>query len=368
MRASTLSNGFALFSMFFGAGNITFPLVLGLAASNNLPLALVGFIITAVLIPFSGLISIAFSDGKYTTFFQQIGKYPGLFVTIFLVALLGPCAGIPRCITLTYSTLHVVFPALSLPVFNAAFCVVLYFLSVQKNKIVEIIGSYLSPVLLALLVLIIIKGVFFTSTSPQEVSGCNNSFVYGLFEGYNTMDLLASFFFSSLVCSRVKSGHTSKKTFLLSMLQASGIGALLLALIYVGFSFVAAKNAAALAHVSPEELLGHIGTLVLGNFAGMVVCLAVALTCLTTVIALTSISASFIQETVFRSKISYKVSVILILCISLFVATLGFSGIIQVCLPVLTILYPSLVLFCLLSIVRNVYKMGPYARHEKLSY
>ena len=109
IKNTSLSTGFAMFSMFFGAGNITFPLIIGQTVEDGLVWALLGLILTAVLIPFSGLMSITLFEGDYESFFSRIGRIPGMSVIIMLICLIGPFGGIPRCITLTYSTLKVYF-------------------------------------------------------------------------------------------------------------------------------------------------------------------------------------------------------------------------------------------------------------------
>jgi len=361
MKSTTVSNGFALFSMFFGAGNITFPLVIGLASSQNLSLALLGFILTAVLIPFSGLIAISLFNGEYKKFFYRLGKVPGFLIIAFLVALIGPLAGIPRCITLTYSTLFVAFPYMSLLTFSVVACVIIFFACARKNAIVSLIGNFLTPLLLFFLGLIIVKGILFPPENTDPGGVQESPFFFGLIEGYNTMDLLASFFFSSLICDRVKASSRSSSQLIASVLKASLIGAGLLSLVYVGFSYVAANYSFALGSLSSDKLLGSIGGHVLGQWAGVVVCVCVALTCLTTAIALTAISAEFLRTEIFGQKIQYPVSIVCILVTSFLVSTLGFTGIISLMLPVLEILYPLLVIFCLLTIAAKVYKKGPKA-------
>lgn len=73
MKARTLSNtiatGFAIFSMFFGAGNVVFPLALGQFAKDKHPYAAFGLVLTAVIVPFIGLIAMALFNGNYKHFF-----------------------------------------------------------------------------------------------------------------------------------------------------------------------------------------------------------------------------------------------------------------------------------------------------------
>ena len=362
IRSTSLSTGLAMFSMFFGAGNITFPLIIGQTVEGGLLWALIGLIVTAVLIPFSGLFAITLFKGNYETFFNRIGHTPGLIVIIILLAILGPFGAIPRCVTLTYSTLKVYFTGFHLLTFSTFSAVLVFFCSWKKNRIIDFIGYVLSPLLVLFLFVIIIKGVFFSASIPLGTSQISNPFVYGLKEGYNTMDLLAAFFFSSLVYQRLKRQSREEKDhkdLLLPVLKASLIGASLLGLIYIGFSYVAAHQSHALQGTSIDQLLGKIGSIVLGHHAGLIVSIAIALTCLTTAIALTVISAEFLQKRLSKGRLSYEWALAIILIISVGVSALEFKGIVHLLSPVLQIIYPALLVLCLCNILHKTFHFKP---------
>lgn len=212
-----------MFSMFFGAGNITFPLVIGQSVEGGLIWALLGLILTAVIVPFSGLIAITLYEGDYESFFDRIGRWPGLAVIILLLSMIGPFGGIPRCITLTYSTLKVYFSSMNLLTFSLISSLIIFLCSWKRNRILDLMGYILSPLLLLFLVVIIVKGIFFSSSDPVGSSHVAHPFFYGLKEGYNTMDLLAAFFFSSMVYSGLKKqqeGKEKKDSFSLSLKRA----------------------------------------------------------------------------------------------------------------------------------------------------
>ncbi|MBF5059470.1 branched-chain amino acid transport system II carrier protein [Candidatus Neptunochlamydia vexilliferae] len=359
MKNKSLSIGLAMFSMFFGAGNITFPLVIGQTVEGGLIWALLGLILTAVLVPFSGLFSITLFEGNYESFFSRIGKWPGTIVIIILLSMIGPFGAIPRCITLTYSTLKVYFSGLHLLTFSLISCAILFLCSWKRSRIIDLIGSVLSPVLLLFLVAIIVKGVFFSSTDPVGSSQVSHPFFYGLKEGYNTMDLLAAFFFSSLVYSKLKEQAGEKKSLLLPVFKASLIGAGLLGGIYIGFSYVAAFHSLSLDGVGAEQLLGRIGQVVLGHHAGLIVCVSIALTCLTTAIALTVVCAEFLQKRISKGRISYELSLLVVLTIAALVSTLEFTGIVRLLAPILQVMYPSLLILCLFNIFHKTFDYKP---------
>ncbi|QVL54889.1 MAG: branched-chain amino acid transport system II carrier protein [Simkaniaceae bacterium] len=359
LKSTSLSTGLAMFSMFFGAGNITFPLIIGQTVEGGLVWALLGLVLTAIVIPFSGLLSISLYEGDYESFFSRIGKGPGLFVIILLLAMIGPFGGIPRCITLTYSTLKVYFSGMHLLTFSLVSCLIVFLCSWKKNRILDLIGYVLSPILVLLLVVIIIKGVFFSNSDPVGSSHVTHPFFYGLREGYNTMDLLAAFFFSSLVYNKLKEQQGERKSVLVPVFKASLIGAGLLSIIYIGFSYVAAHHSMALDGTGADQLLGRIGQIVLGQHAGLIVCMSIALTCLTTAIALTVVCAEFLQKRITKGRLSYDWSLVAVLVTTACVSTLEFTGIVKLLAPVLEVVYPSMLVLCVMNVFHKLLNYQP---------
>ena len=94
-----------LFGMFFGAGNLIFPVHLGQIAGRNMIPAMVGFIITAVGIPILGVAAIGntHSDGLQSLA-SKVGKGYGYFFTCLLYLTIGPFFAIPRCATTSFTT------------------------------------------------------------------------------------------------------------------------------------------------------------------------------------------------------------------------------------------------------------------------
>ncbi|MCH9630675.1 MAG: Branched-chain amino acid transport system 2 carrier protein [Chlamydiia bacterium] len=355
----SIRNGFALFSMFFGAGNVIFPLIIGQTVKGNLFFSLCGLMITAIIVPFSGVISTSLFQGDYQSYFRRVGAVPGFLIILLLFALIGPFGGIPRLIGLSYSSLKVYLPKIKLFSFSAISCIVILLFSIRKKDILKVLGLVLTPILLISLCVIIVKGTFFSQASHHHGESLKplKAFFYGIKEGYNTMDLLASFFFASMVYKRMKSQSVSDepKSMMVNMLKASVIGATLLALVYVGFSYVAATFCSELSTVSSDQYLGKIGQIVLGKHAGIIVCLTIVMSCLTTAIALSSLCADFLCDLFKDRKPSYPLSLLIVLILTWGVSTLEFSGIVRILSPVLQICYPSLLAVSILNIFYKVY-------------
>lgn len=358
-KFSTLTTGFAMFSMFFGAGNVVFPLALGQYAQSQNIYAILGLLITAVGVPFLGLISMTLFNGHYQSFFGRIGKVPGFLLAAAIMGLIGPFGALPRCIALSFSTLHMYLPSLSLPVFSMFSCLLIYLLTFRKNRIVDILGYALTPFLLIILLVIIIKGFWEAPAIPVSDLSSSFTFFEGLKEGYQTMDLLGAFFFCSVVLNALRKSSVvnslDSKALMSSTLKASCIGAFLLGAIYVGFSYIAAFYSVHLDGIGKEALLGTISHHILGPYAGIVASAAVALACLTTAIALAAVFAEFLHLEISQNRINYHTSLLITLAISFVFSILNFTGLIAFLAPILQVCYPALIILSALNIAYKLF-------------
>lgn len=347
--------GLAIFAMFFGAGNIIFPLALGQHALNQSPWALCGLLLTAVAMPFAGLLAMFRYRGQIRLFFGRFGKIPGLLIASLTIALLGPFGAAPRCITLAYSTLNLSLPGIPLILFSAVACGLILCFAYRENQLLKLLGYVLSPFKIILLVWIIIKG--FMETPETTLISLNSSeishFWHGLTEGYNTMDLLAAFFFAPIVLSSL--GRPEKeKDFNRFVLKASAIGALLLTGIYVGFCYLAYFYAPELKGIPSDGLLGAIAIKVLGQHAGLIVSLTVTIACLSTAIALIAAFANFMEKEVLHGRIGRVPILIVSLLMTFAITTLKFQGIAHFLNPILELCYPALILLTFYNLLMPI--------------
>ena len=359
-----LSTGLAMFSMFFGAGNVVFPLDLGRVAGNMNLYAISGLLLTAVLVPFTGLFAMFLFSGDYDSFFKRIGKIPGFLVISFLMALIGPFMAIPRCITLSFSTMSMYFPSMSLFYFSLASVILLYVLTVNRKKILDLLGLFLSPLLLISLLFLIIKGLIYHPAAKVVAISRVDVFLYGLREGYYTMDLLGAFFFSVVILLGLKRSlgkdfkmdtPEDKKRFFKITLISSGIGALLLSLVYTGFSYVASFYSLGLNAAQKDTVLSVLASTILGPVGRIISNVAVTLACLTTAMTLTAVFSEFIQNELFKNKLNYKSSLIVTLILTFAMSELGFMGIIKMSMPILSIGYPVLIVLTFLNLANKLF-------------
>ncbi|HEY4832513.1 MAG TPA: branched-chain amino acid transport system II carrier protein [Waddliaceae bacterium] len=341
--------GMAIFAMFFGAGNIIFPLALGQIALDKTPWGLSGLLLTAVAMPFAGLLAMFRHGGQVRLFFNRLGKVPGLIVASLIISLLGPFGAAPRCIALAHSTLLLSLPGIPLILFSASACLLIFLFVYRENRILKLLGYFLSPLKIIFLILIIIKGFIeapeatLISEDPSKIS----HFWHGLTEGYNTMDLLAAFFFAPIVVSSL--GNREKGRDLNHfVLIASAIGAFLLAVVYIGFCYLAYFYAPQLEGVSNDQLLGAIALKILGPYAGLIVGLTVTFACLTTAIALIAAFTSFMHKEVL--KIGHFPILLTSLVTTFGITILEFQGIARFLNPILEICYPALILLTIYNL------------------
>lgn len=363
LKSPSLAIGLAMFSMFFGAGNVIFPLAVGQYAGDKNFYAMSGLILTAAIMPIVGVIAMILFDGNYRQFFGRLGKIPGFLLALAIISLLGPLGSTPRCIALSYTTLKGSFPDLSFVPFSAIACGIIFLFTARRNHILTLLGWVLTPLLLVSLVTIIIIGLI-AVPDIQNTSQANDSmFLHGLKEGYNTMDLLAAFFFSSTILNILrtssKANESSLHNYVNITLRASVVGAFLLAAIYVGFSYLAAFHGNQLVISGKDELLGAITMKVAGAHAGILVCITIALACLTTAIALISAFTDFIQKEVFKERISYEITLVSSLLLTFFISSLEFTGISTFLGPILQICYPGLIVLTFLNIAYRLKNFKP---------
>lgn len=242
-----------LFGMFFGAGNLIFPIFMGQLAGHHVWAASAGFLITGVGLPLLGVAALGVSqkDGLLELS-SQIGRKYGVFFTCLLYLTIGPFFAIPRCATVSFTV--GIEPFISdggkmagLGIFSFVFFAVVLFFSLKPGQILTWIGKILNPLFLILLSIFVIRALFSPAgnMSKIEASGAyvSGAFSTGLLEGYNTMDALAGLAFGIIVVNVIRSlgikesGAVAKNT-----IKAGVFSSLLMALIYVLVAVVGAQS------------------------------------------------------------------------------------------------------------------------------
>lgn len=355
--SSSFTAGFALFSMFFGAGNLIFPLLIGKSVGDNWVYATIGLGLTAVLVPFLGLAGMVFFDADYYKFFGRLGRVPGYLLLLLLQLILGPFGVIPRLFTLMHAITKPYFFDISLFYFSLIAGGLVFLCTVRKQNIIALLGIVLTPVLLLSLLGLFFSGLISPSTHFNTDTSPWNSFLEGLLGGYHTMDLIAAFLFATVILPYFKKeAGASNDSMPRQLFSSSLIAATLLLFTYVGLSYISAYHGLSqgIAHQS-EELLGSIAFKLLGPVGSFTAAMAVVTACLTTAISLSSIFADYLQKDLLKGKIDRIASLAVTLAIAVAFANLGFTGINAFLSPILQICYPGLIVLTVLNILHYLY-------------
>ncbi|MDO4228556.1 MAG: branched-chain amino acid transport system II carrier protein [Capnocytophaga sp.] len=362
--------GFALFAMFFGAGNLILPPFIGLTSGNQWNMSLLGFFVTAIMAPFLGVLVVTKSGISFTDLGKKI--HPKLIdiLAVLIILCIGPLVAIPRTGATTFEMgVRPFFAEFNNVVFAIIFFVVVWLLSISRAKIVDIIGKFLTPILLISLFVLIALGILNPVQSVDNgvvTLSSVEAFTFGFVEGYQTLDVLASVIFAGIIISAViDSGYSSAKERVNITLSAGFISTIALLIIYGGLIYLGATTdylvGKTSAEISRTDLLLHISTSILGKIGTLVMAIAIAFACLTTAIALTSATGD-IFERLSKGKIPYRLGVTLCTLISIFISTNGVDNIITYAVNVLLFIYPIVftLILCVLLFGRFVQSKAPF--------
>jgi branched-chain amino acid:cation transporter, LIVCS family len=356
-RKIVLTAGFAMFSMFFGSGNLVFPLLTGQLSISSYPAATLGFLLTAVIVPFLGLLGMILYDGNTKDFFSRLGRAPSFILILMILSLLGPFGVVPRCISVAYGGLIVLYPDLSYWGFSLAFCASVLALIWRSNNVVDVIGLLLTPFKLGGLMFLMFVGLYYAQPVLESSVTQSQAFTQGLTKGYHTMDLMAAFFFSSTTVHYLRRhlrAGDGQSTLVRLSLMASFIGAFILAIAYIGFISLGAKYAPELMDVQPESLLAVISRQALGDMALPIVSLTMVVACLATAVILTLLFVEFLHAEVLKNKISEKKAMVITVAMTFGVSLLGFSKICVILGTILEVSYPALIALAITNILHKL--------------
>jgi branched-chain amino acid:cation transporter, LIVCS family len=359
-----ISTGLAIFSMFFGAGNLMYPIRVGQISGSQNPWGIAGFLITTVLLPLAGLIVIILFQGDYSEFFNRLGRVPGFVLMFFCTAVVGPLIAMPRIVTLSYTMISPFIPGISLITFSISFLLLTFFATYKESRIVDFLGYVISPLLLISLVIIIVRGYLTGTTVTTTEQNALEMFWHNLKFGYQTLDLLGGIFFSSFVISILQKnysvpGKTDFKKLALLSIKAGSLGVSLLGLVYIGMSHLGVYFGHGLENINEGELFSAISFRVLGSHGAAIISIAVLMACFSTSIALTGVYAEYLSNHLFKNKINYITAAILTLLLTFIPSNFGLSAVLKFSAPLIYVTYPTVIVLTLLNIAYKMFDFKP---------
>ena len=353
-----LLTGFALFAMLFGAGNLIFPPMLGYETNSSWIPTMLAFTITGVGFPFLGILSVSIVGNGIKDFANRVSPTFSKIFAIISILAIGPMLAIPRTGATAYE-ITFLYNGMESPIYKYIYLIcyfgIVILFSLRANKVIERVGKILTPILLILLFLIIIKGIFFANLSVKP-DIYPHAFKRGFLEGYQTMDTIASIAYAGIILKAIKSGRnlTQKQEF--SFLIKAGLVAILsLALIYGGFALVGAKMHSVLVTKDKIELLVKTTSYLLGGYGNLILAICVAGACLTTAIGLVATVGEFFSSI---TSFKYENIVIFTVIISFLLSILGVESIIRISVPILIFIYPVMISLTILNL------FGKYIKND----
>lgn len=364
---SNLLIGSLLFGLFFGAGNLIFPVHLGQLAGENTLSATIGFLLTGVGLPIIGVVASALSRSESLyEMAKPVSKTYGILFTCALYLTIGPLFAIPRTATVAFEVGLTAFVTeanlpLALFVFSLLFFAATLFYALRPGRILDWVGRYLTPAFVGLLSILIIATVVRPMGNPVNYPALGNystqPLFTGIIDGYNTMDALASLAFAIIIISNIeKLGVTDPKRKAIETLKSGivclvGMGVIYSALAYMGATSLGSVESGANGGI----ILASVSKHYFGLFGQVLLAAIVLVACLKTAIGLITACGQMFSE-MFPNSLSYNQYAIAFTFVSFAIANFGLETIIQLSLPVLMFLYPLAIVLIILSLLNPVIK------------
>lgn len=359
-----ISVSLMLFAMFFGAGNLIFPPMLGNQAGSSMWSALLGFAITAVVFPILGILAIAKTDGA-KNLAKRVGPWFAVALPTVIYLSIGPGIAIPRNGSLAFEMS--VMPYLSaqsnVMIWRLGYTLIFFLLALylcfQPNKLVDRMGKLMTPVLIVLILVFFVGSIVklpVDISSPKEAY--SQPFFKGFIEGYNTMDTLATFCFGLVIALTIKSYEVKKDKEVIKYASKAGlIAGLMLFVVYAMIAYVGQILSNDLQNpANGGAVLFEATNKVFGNLGAIVLILIFTLACLTTVVGLiTSVSQFFAELS--NDKVNYKAWVLIFTFVSFVLSNFGLNSILTFSVPILVSIYPVAIVLVVLALLHDFMKL-----------
>lgn len=352
--------GFAIFAMVFGSSNIVFPLIVGKNFANHWFIAAMGWLLSGVLIHFVGDYSAILYDADNKKFMKPLGRYCTFFIMLCIMMLVGPFGGIARNVNVSFDCIKAAFPLVNGDIFKITYCIALVILAWNPGKLVDLIGRIFTPLKFGGVIGIIILALYLKDPNMPAVSvnsSSAESFVTSLKLGYQTMDMLTAFMAMGVIYGYIKNAMPVDKQndhdlLIKSSVKSFFIAGTIISIVYVGLIYLGAQYSPVLGNTPDAALFPEIAKLAMGPSAAWFVAIVIAVCCLATSIALTSIFADYLYKDIFLEKVNHKVLLIATGVSTYVMSLLGFGKICEILGAVLGVLYPFLIVFVIVRIIQ----------------
>ncbi|MCM5704784.1 branched-chain amino acid transport system II carrier protein [Larsenimonas salina] len=353
----TLALGLMTFALFLGAGNLIFPPQVGQQAGTDFWPAALGFLTTGVGLPVLGIVAVAVAGGGLDRILSPIPKAAATLFGLCIYLSIGPMFAMPRTATVAYNMGAAPFledpSAYVQPLYVGVFFLIAVSLSLMPGRLVDVVGKWITPILIALLAILAGATLLF----PQGDFGLpspdwhRSPFAKGVQSGYLTMDMLASMVFGILITNAIRNkGIEAPARITRYTLSAGAIAGVCLAAVYLPLAFMGATSHEVAPNAESGALIPAYVDALLGPTGGIILAVVITLACLTTAIGLLTACGEYFNRLI--PAVPYRVIIVALGISGIAVALQGLGTLIQVSVPVLSALYPLAIVVIALSLIR----------------
>lgn len=363
--------GMAMFSMFFGGGNLTFPIWIG-SETDSVPMSSFGFILSGVFLPFYGIIISLYFKGDNEQVLGGLGKTIGSILLFSLLLFWIPLGSGPRCNQLAYGAFLTQTGLDQIPLwaYSAIYSVIVYILTYKKSQVIEILGKVITPLLIVAL-FILTYSIF---SSPdlgslnfhQSEQGNWRDLFNAFFAGYHTMDFIAAIFFSSTVIALIK--EKEKDKFNLKLVRNASLFAIsLLSIIYIALISIGFANADILEAIPRDRLLAVIGKIFFHDNFHFLIFAIITLSVLSTSMALSLVFSDYLRKNLFKNKLDHKYCLFISVFISYLLSIIGFDMLAVLISYAMAVLYPTLLIATSVALAKDLFFTPALALPESIA-
>jgi len=347
--------GLALFAMFFGAGNLIFPPMLGFKTGESWLAGAIGFLISDVGLSLMGIVAVALLGGGFTALGNKVGpRYSKVLGTTIMLTL-GPLLVIPRIAAVVHEMgIAPIFSNASMWLVTGIYFTATIFVVIDQKRVIDKLGKWLTPILLLSLISIIVAGFLFPLGIPSTAK-VPNAFSLGFIEGYQTVDALAAVIFARMILfTLVAKGYVDKASQVRMTIKAGAFAIGLIAIIYGGLIVIGSQASAVFPEdITQTSLFVCITNSVLGSWGKIIVAITVVFACFSSAVGLTATAGTYFQH-ISKGKIDYRITVVAMSVVGFFIANLGVHQIIAISTPIIMTIYPPVIMLILCALIDKV--------------
>lgn len=353
-----LQISFMVFGMFFGAGNLIFTPLIGKESGISFYLSILGFSLSAVLIPIIAIIEVSKFD-SIENILEKIGKKFSVIFLSMLYITIGPLVAIPRAASTSYSIIFENFSDITIirVIYSIIFFGIIYVLCLTPNHLVNKLGKYLTPILFTLILVIffgtVIKGVS-NFTLPTE-KYMKLPLLQGFLDGYSTLDALTAILFGLVIQINLRyKGLNDDKSIREYTVKSSILAGLALFAIYFIIAFLGSSTARMFPYTkNGAEILSSITYYVFGKFGFVLLAIVFTIACSSICISLLTCISEFYYKN--NNKISYRKWLLLWTFISMLLSISGLNNILSFTMPLLLLMNPITIWIIFLTVTDKIF-------------